>query len=145
MGACVPQAAVQVAGERADRRLQCRLQAARLEEGATCPNPNPNPSPNLEEGATCPNPDPNPSPNLEEGVVLEHVERVEDVEVEPLGEGERVVKQVSQRGLVGEEVVAVGGAQQRVLVVAEDGRGERVEGDLYIRIHKVQQEGVQGS
>ena len=119
---------MQVAGERADRRLQCRLQAARLEEGATCPNP-----------------DPNPSPNLEEGVVLEHVERVEDVEVEPLGEGERVVKQVSQRGLVGEEVVAVGGAQQRVLVVAEDGRGERVEGDLYIRIHKVQQEGVQGS
>ena len=68
--------------------------------------------------------------NLEEGVVLEHVERVEDVEVEPLGEDERVVEQVSQRGLVGEEVVAVGGAQQRVLVVAEDGRGERVEGDL---------------
>ena len=48
---------------------------------------------------------------LEEGVVLEHVERVEDVKVQPLGEDERVVEQVRQRGLVGEEVVAVGGAQ----------------------------------
>ena len=80
--------------------------------------------------------------HLEEAVILADLERVEDVEVEPLGEDERVVEQVSQRGLVGEEVVAVGGAQQRVLVVAEDGRRERVEGDLYIRIHKVQQEGM---
>ena len=48
---------------------------------------------------------------LEEGVVLEHVERVEDVKVQPLGEDERIVEQVRQRGLVGEEVVAVGGAQ----------------------------------
>ena len=48
---------------------------------------------------------------LEEGVVLQHVERVEDVEVQTLGEDERVVEQVGQLGLVGEEVVAVGGAQ----------------------------------
>ena len=68
--------------------------------------------------------------HLEEAVILADLERVEDVELEPLGEDERVVEQVGQRGLVGEEVVAVGGAQQRVLVVAEDGRWERVEGDL---------------
>ena len=48
---------------------------------------------------------------LEEGIVLEHVERVEDVEVQALGEDERVVEQVRQLGLAGEEVVAVGGAQ----------------------------------
>ena len=60
---------------------------------------------------------------LEEAVILADLERVEDVEVEPLGEDERVVEQVRQRGRVGEEVPAVGFAQQRVLVVAEDGRG----------------------
>ena len=67
---------------------------------------------------------------LEEAVILADLERVEDVEFEPLGEDERVVEQVRQRGRVGEEVPAVGFAQQRVLVVAEDGRGQRVEGHL---------------
>ena len=71
---------------------------------------------------------------LEEAVILADLERVEDVEVEPLGEDERVVEQVGQRGRVGEEVPAVGFAQQRVLVVAEDGRGQRVEGHLYMRV-----------
>tara|TARA_B100000795_G_scaffold170209_1_gene128296 strand:+ start:118 stop:426 length:309 start_codon:yes stop_codon:yes gene_type:complete len=48
---------------------------------------------------------------LEERLVLQNVERVEDVKVQPLGEDERVVEQVRQLGLAGEEVVAVGGAQ----------------------------------
>jgi len=67
---------------------------------------------------------------LKEAVILADLERVEDVELEPLGEDERVVEQVRQRGRVVEEVPAVGFAQQRVLVVAEDGRGQRVEGHL---------------
>ena len=79
---------------------------------------------------------------LEEGVILADLERVEDVELEPLGEDERVVEQVRQRGRVGEEVPAVGFAQQRVLVVAEDGRGQRVEGHLYMRVHKVHKKGA---
>ena len=79
---------------------------------------------------------------LEEAVILADLERVEDVELEPLGEDERVVEQVRQRGRVGEEVPAVGFAQQRVLVVAEDGRGQRVEGHLYMRVHKVHKKGA---
>ena len=37
-----------------------------------------------------------PLTRLEEGVALEHVERVEDVKLQPLGEDERVVEQVRQ-------------------------------------------------
>mmetsp|Transcript_22427 Transcript_22427/g.63649 ORF Transcript_22427/g.63649 Transcript_22427/m.63649 type:complete len:446 (+) Transcript_22427:202-1539(+) len=66
---------------------------------------------------------------LEQAVVVEDVERVEDVKLVPLREDERVADQLLDRRLVREVVVAVGRVQLGVLLVLEHRRGERVEGE----------------
>jgi len=66
---------------------------------------------------------------LQKGLVLEDIKCVEHVEVEPFGQDQRVVHQLRKwRGRV-VVVIRIGGAQRLMLVVAENGRGQRVERD----------------
>ena len=60
---------------------------------------------------------------------LKDIECVEHVEVEPFGQDQRVVHQLRERRGRVVVVIRVGGAQRLMLIVAENGRGQRVERD----------------
>mmetsp|Transcript_40908 Transcript_40908/g.112483 ORF Transcript_40908/g.112483 Transcript_40908/m.112483 type:complete len:252 (-) Transcript_40908:723-1478(-) len=66
---------------------------------------------------------------LEEGGVVKDVEGVEDIKLVTLSEHEGVRHQLGQRRLGIKVVVAVGRVKGAVLVVAENGGGQSVEGE----------------